>query len=120
VRKKNKEKTTEYKEEKDKKDLEEISKLPEGFEDLAELRAFRNTSIPQEVPKPPVIASTGIELTKEEIEIPSKGPKFTLRNIICKENYMAEFEKGLVKKKFGDIGKEEIDGKVIVETPEDG
>ena len=33
---------------------------------------------------------------------------------------MAEFEKGLVKKKFGDIGKEEIDGKVIVETPEDG
>jgi hypothetical protein len=32
---------------------------------------------------------------------------------------MAEYEKGLCKKKYSDIGKEEINGKTVEETPID-
>ena len=68
MRKKNKKKTTEYKDEKDQRDLEEMSNLPEWFGDLAELRAFKYASIPQEVPKPPVIGGDVHDGKPEEVE----------------------------------------------------
>ena len=65
------------------------------------------------------LASKEITLSKAEIKILSKSPKFALRNILSKENYMAEIEKGLIKDKFGRIGKEEVDGKVVEEEMDD-
>ena len=92
-----------------------LSSLPEECQEYGDLRIFRNTEIVPEPPNPPMVASKEITLSKAEIKILSKSPKFALRNILSKENYMAEIEKGLIKDKYGRIGKEEVDGKVVEE-----
>jgi hypothetical protein len=51
-------------------------------------------------------------------ENPFKSPKFALRNILSKEAYMAEIEKGLIKEKYGRIGKTEENGKIVEEVNE--
>ena len=38
--------------------------------------------------------------------------------MLNKESFMAEFEKGMVKKNYGDIGLEVVDGKTAMETQE--
>ena len=95
-----------------------MSSLKEELEEFAKLRVFNNIQITPEKPKPPVIASKNVTLSEDELAILARGPKFTLRNVLSKERYMAEVEKGLVKKKIGDIGKEEVDGKIVEEEYE--
>ena len=92
-----------------------ISSLPEDCKEYSELRIFQEEEIIPEEPEPPMVASKDISLSKGAIKILSKSPKFALRNILSKENYMAEIEKGLIKDKYGRIGKEEVDGKVVEE-----
>ena len=110
---KNKRKIKKYQKEKDKADLDEISSHAEELGEFANLRVFNNKEIIPEEPKPPMVASKDIVLSEDEMAILKRGPKFTLRNVLSKEVYMREVEKGLVKKKIGDIGKEEVDGKVV-------
>jgi hypothetical protein len=117
IQKKNKEKISRYKEDRDEKQLDELSSLREEMGEFGSLRVFNNIPIQPEGRKPPVVGSDEISLSEDEISLLSRGPKFTLRNVINKEIYMAELEKGYVKKKFGDIDKEEIDGKTITEEP---
>ena len=102
-----------------KRALEKVSSLPEECSKYSELRAFRGEEIIPEPPKPPVVTSPEIILTQSEINILSKSPKFTLRNVLDKTQYMIEVEKGLVKEKISRIGKEEENGKVIEEKVED-
>ena len=97
-----------------------LSSLKDEYPDFAELRIFNGKKIQPEDPKPPVIASKDVKLTKDEISILSRGPKFALRNILSKERFRAEYEKGLVKKKYDDIGKEKDEnGRAVDELPAD-
>ena len=99
-----------------------VTSLPEDCQEFGKLRVFQEEQIQPEPPAPPMVASNNITLSKEEIKVLSKSPKFALRNILDKEAYMAEIEKGLIKDKYGRIGKEEVNGKVvedIAETDED-
>ena len=83
------------------------------------MRVFRGENITPEPPKPPVVTSPEIILTQSEINILSKSPKFTLRNVLDKTQYMIEVEKGLVKEKMSRIGKEELNGKVEEKVGDD-
>ena len=65
-----------------------------------------------------MVASKNITLSKAEMKLLSKSPKFALRNILSKEAYMAEIEKGLIKEKYGRIGKNEENGKIVKEENE--
>ena len=96
--------------------LKMIYSLPEECKEYAKLRVFQDQEIPPEAPKPPMVASNTITLSKEEMKILSKCPKFALRNILCKKSYMAEYEKGLIKEKYGRIGKDEVKGEVLEES----
>ena len=115
IQMKNQDKIKGYKEDKDRDDMDEIASLKEELGEFSELRIFNGVSIQAEEPKPPVITAKDVTLSKDEVSLLSKGPKFAIRNILNKEIFMAEFEKGLVKKKYGDIGKEEVDGKTVEE-----
>ena len=108
-----------------KKEHEQISKenspsscLPEECRKYENLRLFRETDIKPEPPKPPVIVGE-IILSEEEISVLAKGPKFTLRNILDKGNYLEEVEKAYIKEKYNRIGKTEKDGIVLEERDKD-
>jgi hypothetical protein len=105
VQTKNRNKLEKYKKEKEEEELAELSILPEDLNEFSDLRIFKNVQIPPEEPKPPVITTETI-LTEDELAILKKGPKFTIRNVMDKEAFMAEVEKGLVKKMYSDIGKD--------------
>ena len=49
----------------------------------------------------------------------NKNPGYAVRSMMSREKYMAEFEKGICKKLYGDIGKEVSNGKTIEDDPED-
>ena len=67
------------------------------------MRALREEEIPPEPPALPMVADKNITLSKSELKILSKSPKFALRNVISQEAYMAEIEKGLFKEKYNRI-----------------
>ena len=118
IRMKNKTKIDGYKSKKKLSDkMKELSSLPEECAPLKELRVFRGEDIPAEPPKPPVVTSESIILSKAEIAILTKSPKFALRNLLSKKQYMTEIEKGLIKEKYSRIGKVEEDGVIIEDTP---
>ena len=119
VKKKNKDKVEKYKLEKEKEDIAELAIIPKECKDYEKLKVFTGETIHQEDPKPPVITCSDIILTEDELAILKRGPKFTLRNTLSKEDYMAEVEKGLIKKKYDMIGKEEIEGKVVEDDLEE-
>ena len=119
IQKKNKEKLTKYKKEKEEEELAELSILPEDLQEFSNLRIFKNIPVPPDAPKPPVITSDTIKLTDDELAVLTKGPKFTLRNVMDKEAYMAEVEKGLAKKMYADIGKTEEDPDATKEDMEE-
>jgi DNA-binding Lrp family transcriptional regulator len=99
--------------------LENKFSTPQEYpEKYAELRIFKGEDIPPEPPKPPVIASKNMTLYEEEELILSKGPKFTLRNILDKASYLEETEKCFIKEKYNRIGKEEKDG-IVIEEPDE-
>ena len=117
IRKKYKNKVETYKEKHEKAKAEKIiSSLPEEVKPYKDLRAIRGLPIDPDPPKPPVITSPEIVLSKEEIKILSKSPKFTLRNILDKEQFMIEVEKTLIKEQYRRIGKDETNGVVVEEN----
>ena len=115
---KNRNKVTEYKKEKDKNDISELTILQEEMGEFGKLRIFKGITIQPEARKPPV-TSKKVTLSEDELTVLSKNPKFAVRAMMSKERYMAEYEKGLCKKKYSDIGKEEKDGKTVEEEPVD-
>ena len=92
----------------------ELSILPEELREFSSLRIFKNVQIPPDEPKPPVITSNTKKLTDDELAVLKKGPMFTIRNVMNKEAYMAEVEKGLAQKMYSDIGKD-VEDKVNTE-----
>jgi hypothetical protein len=98
--------------------LEELSILPEDLGEFGKLRIFNSKTIRQEERKPPVV-SKEVTLSKYELEVLSKNPKFAVRAMMSKEKYMVEFEKGMVKKLYSDIGKEVVEGVTVEENPID-
>ena len=117
VQKKNKKKIEKYKREKEEEEMRELSILPEDLKEFSDLRIFRNVQIPPEEPKPPVITTKTI-LTEDELGVLKKGPSFTIRNVMDKEAFMAEVEKGLAKKMYSDIGKDVEDKEEEVDSAE--
>ena len=90
-----------------------ISSLPEKCREFGDLKVFQDEEMIPEPPNPPMIASKNISFSKEELKIMSKSPNFSLMNILLKETYIADVEKGLIKEKYGRIGKDEVNGKVV-------
>ena len=115
---KNKKKTDRYlaKHEEEKR-KEEISNLPAECLKYLNLRPFNNINIQPEPPKPPVVCDPNIKLSRGEIKLLSKNPKYALRAMLNKEKCMNEVEKYLIKEKYGRIGKSEKNCKV---SEEDG
>ena len=95
-----------------------IASLPEDCKPFSELKVLREEEITPEPPAPPMVASKNITLNEKEMKILSKSPKFALRNLLSKEDYMAEIEKGLIKEKYDRIGKVEENGKVAKDEDE--
>ena len=58
-------------------------------------------------------------LSQNELSVLSKNQTFSVRAMMDKERYLAEFEKGLCKTKYSDIGKEIVNGNTVVEEPVD-
>ena len=112
---KNKEKVNGYKRDKVKKEIAELASLKDEMGEFGKLRIFEGVTIPPEERKPPV-TSEEVSLSEDELLVLSKNPKFAVRSMMSKERFMAEYEKGLCKKKYSDIGKEEINGKTVEET----
>ena len=120
IKVKNKEKIKRYKERMEsRKKEEEVSSLPEACHNLKNLRVFSGQEIKSETLKEPFISSPEIKLSDAELLILTKSPGFALRNILDKEKFMAEVEKGLIKEQYGRIGKEEENG-VIVKDMDEG
>ena len=95
-----KNKIEEYKKDHEKlKEEKRVASLPDECKPYGDLRALRGVPTDPEPPKPPVITSPEINLSKAETKILSKNPKFTLRNIMNKDVFMAEHEKALIKEK---------------------
>jgi hypothetical protein len=109
IKVRNKNKIARYREEKDCEDFAELSSLQKQMGEFGELKIFKGISIQPEDRKPPV-TSKEVTLSKDELEILSKNPKFAVRSLINKERFMCEIEKGLCKKQYGDIGKELVNG----------
>ena len=114
----NKKKIAGYKEERDLEDLAELSSLQEEMGEFGQLKIFRGISIQPEERKPPVL-SKEVSLSKDELEILSKNPGYAVRSMMSREKFMGEFEKGICKKLYGDIGKEVSNGKTVEDDPED-
>ena len=115
-----KDKTNRYKERMEsRKKEEEVSSLPEACQELKNLRVFSGQEIKSETLKEPFISSPEIKLSDAELLILTKSPGFALRNILDKEKFMAEVEKGLIKEQYGRIGKEEENGVIVNDMDED-
>ena len=114
IKKKNSDKIKGYIDEKNQEDLEELSILQEEMGEFAALRIFSGESIQPEERKPPV-TSKEVTLSKYEQEVLAKHPKYAVRAMMSKERWMIEFEKGMCKKLYGDIGKEVVNGKTVAE-----
>ena len=69
--------------------------------------------------KPPVITCESIKLSDDENLLLSKNPKYAIRKMLNRETYLVEFEKSMIKEKFGRIGKDEVDGKVVIDLDDD-
>ena len=92
--------------------MEELSILQEEMGEFAKLKIFNGESIQPEGRKPPVTTKE-VSLSKYELEALSKHPNYAVRAAMSKEKWMLEFEKGMCKKLYGDIGKEVVDGKSV-------
>ena len=114
IKKKNSDKIEGYLEEKNQEDLEELSILREEMGEFATLRIFSGEPIQPEERKPPV-TSTEVTLAKYEQEVLAKHPNYAVRAMMSKERWLIEFEKGMCKKLYGDIGKEVVNGKTVTE-----
>ena len=82
-----------------------ISSLPEECAEYSDLRVLKGVEIAPEQPKPPVIMCPELSFSKEEIKVLAKSPKYAVRELVTKEEFMAEVEKSLIKEKYGRIGK---------------
>ena len=111
-------KIKEYLLERDQEEFEELSILQEEMGEFGKLRIFSGKTITQEKRKPPV-TSKKVNLSKYELEALSKNPKFAVRAMMSKEKFLGEFEKGMCKKLYSDIGKEVVNGKTVEEEPLD-
>ena len=107
-----------YLEEKEKEELEELSILREEMGEFGGLKIFNGKTIHQEERKPPVVVN-GVTLSGCQQEVLSKNPSFAVRAMMSKERFMVDFEKGMVKKLYSDIGKEVMDGVTVEEVPID-
>ena len=78
---------------------------------------FNGQNLRPEPLKKPFISTPKIILSEAELKVLTKHPGFALRNMMDKEQFMAEVEKGLVKESYGRIGKVEDKGEVVEEVP---
>ena len=111
-------KVSRYKKEKEDEELAELANLREELGEFGDLKVLRGINIQPEKRKPPV-KSKEVTLSKFEEEVLSKNPQFAVRSMMSKERFMAEFEKGLCKKQYGDMDKEVVNGVAVEEEPID-
>ena len=111
-------KTKEYLVQRELDEAKELSILQEELGEFGKLRIFSGVPIPLEDRKTPVTTKE-VSLSKYEIEVLSKNPKFAVRAMMSKEKFVVEIEKGLCKKLFSDIGKDVVNGKTVEEVPVD-
>ena len=113
IKSKNKEKLNRYKYRKISEDIsKEKSSLPEAYKQFENLRVFNGEILIKEPLKKPCISTHEVKLSEVELKVLTKNPKFALRNVLDKVQFMAEVEKGLVKECYSRIGKGEDKGEV--------
>ena len=118
VKSKNKEKINRYKDRKKAEDIQkERASIPEACKQFEILRVFNGKTITSEPLKEPFISTPEIKLSEAELKVLTKNPKFALRNVLDKESFMEEVEKGLVKECYSRIGMVEDKGEVVEEIP---
>ena len=118
VKSKNKEKINRYKDREKAEDIQkERASIPEACKQFEKFRVFNGKTITSEPSKEPFISTPEIKLSEAELKVLTKNPKFSLRNVLDKESFMAEVEKGLVKECYSRIGKEEDKGEQVEEIP---
>ena len=69
--------------------MDELSSLQEEMGEFGQLKVFKGISIQPEERKPPV-SSKEDTLSKCELEILSKNPKYAVRAMMSKERFMVE------------------------------
>ena len=85
------------------KDLDDTRKVPDRLKEYSRLSIFGG---PKKLPKPempvgPYLCDPNIKLSKEELMILSKDPKFSLMTECSREEFCLENEKSLAKHHYG-------------------
>ena len=79
----------------------ERMKLPEGWSRYKDLRIFTSDEeIPSDEIKPPITVGGMVKLSEDEANLLRRSPKFCVRSILNKEDFMMELEKALIKEKY--------------------
>ena len=72
-----------------------------AWEMVKDLNIFEREKVEPEPLKGPMVCSTDLELSKEEIAFLTKGSKFMLRNKLDRTEYNTEIEKVIAKQSYG-------------------
>ena len=95
---------TKFKRIKEKQEREKmVEEIPaETWEIIKDTNVFRKEEMEKETLIGPMICSTDISLSKEEIAFLTKGPKFMLRNELDEIEFSTEVEKMIAKQSYGE------------------
>ena len=72
--------------------------LPEGLERYCDAKIFSGEFVTGEVMGPVIVGGNKSLLSKEEVAVLARGPKFTIRRILSRERFLVELEKAFVNK----------------------
>ena len=85
-------------------DAQEASsfKIPESLEKFSNLKIFSSENLLKDGAEidPPLICDDKITLSQDEINLLSKGPKFSVRRDLVENDFKLEVEKSICKRKF--------------------
>ena len=98
LKKKYKEKVKTLKGRKKKEDF----KLPENLDRYSEARIFRSDEelVPEEPKGPVTVGNRAITLSGGEKSVLTRGPKYTLRRILSKENFLCDMTTCFIKERW--------------------
>ena len=80
--------------------------IPASIQQFKEIKAFKTPQEVQNVQEPPVVYDPTIILSKDEENLLSKGPGFSVRQTVSCEDFKVELEKMVCKQKYGDSSDE--------------
>ena len=91
-----------------KQQVEDIKEeVPKGVHELLKGVNVFNDDLKPEEPIGPMVCSSSISLTKDELNFLTRGPRFMMREELNIKEFMADVEKMLVKNAYNEIDEEE-------------